>query len=111
MVHYMTDKYNEPLYKVDNKTFGDSLNILPLSLGSSNLFFFSFRKPQVPVNIFHFSRSPGDFSVYDISACYEDHSKLHLMVMLGCWLCGDKNNILKILVDIDIDIDIVMFHR
>ena len=36
---------------------------------------------QVPINIFHFSRHPGDFSVYDISACYEDHSKLHLMVL------------------------------
>ena len=42
MVHYMTDKYNEPLYKVDNKTFGDSLNILPLSLGSSNPIFLVF---------------------------------------------------------------------
>merc|ERR1712037_882254 len=52
MVHYMTDKYNDPLYKV-------------------------------PVNIFHFSRSAGDFSVYDISACYEDHSKLHLMIRMG----------------------------
>jgi len=52
MVHYMTDKYNDPLYKV-------------------------------PMNIFHFSRSAGDFSVYDISACYEDHSKLHLMIRMG----------------------------
>ena len=34
------------------------------------------------MNIFHFSRSAGDFSVYDISACYEDHSKLHLMVII-----------------------------
>ena len=32
------------------------------------------------MNIFHFSRSPGDFSIYDISACYEDSHKLHLMV-------------------------------
>jgi len=52
MVHYMTEKYNNLLYKV-------------------------------PVNIFHFSRSPGDFSVYDISACYEDNSKLHLMIRMG----------------------------
>ena len=34
------------------------------------------------MNIFHFSRSPGDFSIYDISACYEDSHKLHLMVRI-----------------------------
>ena len=62
--------------------------------------FLSFCKLQVPVNIFHFSRSPGDFSVYDISACYEDHSKLHLMVnMSGYWLCVETRLDINILID------------
>jgi len=35
------------------------------------------------MNIFHFSRHPQDFSHYDISACFEEPQKLHLMVRMG----------------------------
>ena len=35
------------------------------------------------MNVFHFSRHPMDFSHYDISPCFEESEKLHLMVRMG----------------------------
>ena len=32
------------------------------------------------MNIFHFSSSPGEFALYDISACYGAELRLDLMV-------------------------------
>jgi hypothetical protein len=64
IVTYLVDSYNTPQYKVQHR---------PHESKHTGCF-------QEHMNIFHFSRSPGDFSVYDISACYDDSHKLHLMV-------------------------------
>jgi len=44
-----------------------------------------FNQPEAKVhmNIFHFSSSPGDFALYDISACYGADLRLHLMIRMG----------------------------
>ena len=35
------------------------------------------------MNVFHFSRHPMDFSHYDISPCFEEPQKRHLMIRMG----------------------------
>ena len=37
------------------------------------------------MNVFHFSKAQPDFSLYDISACFEENEMMHLIVRMG-WL-------------------------
>ena len=51
------------------------------------------------MNIFHFSKASPDFSLYDISPCFEDNQQMHLMVRMGWHPDMDIENTRKLFND------------
>ena len=51
------------------------------------------------MNIFHFSKVSPDFSLYDISACFEENQMMHLMVRMGWHPDMDIENTRKLFND------------
>jgi len=51
------------------------------------------------MNIFGFSKQKPDFSKYDISACYEDSHKLHIMIRMGWSMDMDIEHTSKLFHD------------
>jgi len=54
---------------------------------------------NVKMNVFHFSKATPDFSLYDISACFEDNQMMHLMVRMGWHPDMDIENTRKLFND------------
>ena len=54
---------------------------------------------NVKMNIFHFSKASPDFSLYDISPCFEDNQQMHLMVRMGWHPDMDIENTRKLFND------------
>ena len=51
------------------------------------------------MNVFHFSKASPDFSLYDISPCFEDNQQMHLMVRMGWHPDMDIENTRKLFND------------
>ena len=51
------------------------------------------------MNIFHFSKASPDFSLYDISPCFEANQQMHLMVRMGWHPDMDIENTRKLFND------------
>jgi len=60
-----------------------------------------FNKPfeKFIMNIFHFSKQSPDFSIYDVSPCFEENEKMHIMVRMGWNEAMDIENTRKIFND------------
>ena len=51
------------------------------------------------MNVFHFSKASPDFSLYDISPCFEANQQMHLMVRMGWHPDMDIENTRKLFND------------
>ena len=51
------------------------------------------------MNVFHFSRQSPDFSVYDISPCFEPPQQMHMLVRMGWNEAMDIENTRKLFND------------